>query len=166
MAWLDDNEDVLEELPHHLLDAVDNANVEAVEGELEDGAVTGEDEGAEIVEAVPVAHLARHLVDAHRAFAITLCVVLAQFPTILVASILLNEPQRMVKLRVANNHVEVELLHLRFGTRRPDLWAVRCASHFCHLDLLLLRVATVAVVEVDVRLVLDLTTAVLREQVL
>ena len=72
VAGLDDNEDVLEELPHHLLDAVDDANVEAVEGELEDGTVTREDEGAEIVEAVPVAHLARHLVDAHWAFAIAL----------------------------------------------------------------------------------------------
>ena len=166
VAGLDDDEDVLEELPHHLLDAVDDANVEAVEGELEDGAVTSEDEGAEIVEAVPVAHLARRLVDAHRAFAITLCIILAQLPTILVAPILLNEPQRVVKLRVANDHVEVELLHLGLGTRRPYFWSVCCASYFCHLNLLLLRVATVAVVKVDVRLVLDLTTAVLREQVL
>ena len=59
LAWLDHDEDVLEELPHHLLDAVDDAHVEAVEGELEDRAVAGEDERAEVVEVVPVvAHLA------------------------------------------------------------------------------------------------------------
>ena len=50
---------MLEELPHHLLDTVDDAHVEAVEGELKDGAVAGEDERAEVIEVVPiVAHLA------------------------------------------------------------------------------------------------------------
>jgi len=59
LARLDHYEDVLEELSHHLLDTVNDANVEAVERKLQDRAVAGEDERAEVIEVVPVvAHLA------------------------------------------------------------------------------------------------------------
>ena len=35
LAWLDNDEDMLEELSHHLLHRVDYADVEAVQGELQ-----------------------------------------------------------------------------------------------------------------------------------
>lgn len=44
-AGLNDYEDMLEELAHHLLDRVDNTNVEAIEGKLKHATVVDEHEG-------------------------------------------------------------------------------------------------------------------------
>ena len=45
LAWLDDDEDMLEELPHHLLDRVDDADMEAVQGKFKHAAVVDQNEG-------------------------------------------------------------------------------------------------------------------------
>jgi len=107
------------------------------------------------------------VVDTHGPFAVAFGVVLTQLTTVLVTTVLLNEAQSMIKLRVPHNHVEVELLHLGLAYGSSSIWPVSSwSSHFGLFRLLLLRVTTETVVQIDMRLILHLTTPVFRKEML
>lgn len=53
-AWLDYYEDMLEKLSHHLLDTIDYANMETIESEFKNGAISCQNEGAQVIEAMLV----------------------------------------------------------------------------------------------------------------
>ena len=156
---------MFEELAHHLLDTVYNSNVEAIKCELKNRAIPGQYERAEIIKSVLiVAHLTRHLIDAHGSLAIALRIIFAQLSAVLVSPILLDKSQSMIELRIPDNNVEVQFLHLLFPDRSHCSVSFGFSTDFgsC-LHLLLLGVTTEAVIQIYVSLVLDFSAPVLGE---